>query len=409
MGDDVREARPSEVATGVLLAPFSRRTWLGAASLAASALLGACLFPLTVAALVAGAVLAAIPGTGTARDALAVRLPDRLARMDRWRVRRLNGMDIGARTSSGLLRVAGYQVARFPVAAALAALAYLWSMNNLVLIILPFIAQRHFPIVLYGWRLGDAAVSPGGARAGGVLGIVLIFAGAQILVASAAIDAALARALLGPGRESAEIARLTRARVMAVEAAESERRRIERDLHDGFQPRLVSLAAQIGLAMARFDRDPAAARSMFGQAHTEAKAAMADLRGVIRGLHPPVLDERGLDAALSGLIVGCPVPVRVDVSLTRRPDPTREAIAYFVAAEAITNITRHSGAGKAAVTITDAGGRLTVRVEDDGRGGAAAVPGGGLAGLAARVSAVDGTLNVTSPPGGPTHVEAVLP
>ena len=194
----------------------------------------------------------------------------------------------------------------------------------------------------------------------------------QVLLAAAAIDAALARALLGPTRESAEIARLTRARALAVEAAESERCRIERDLHDGFQPRLVSLAAQIGLAMARFDRDPAAVRSMLGQAHAEAKTAMADLRGVIRGLHPPVLDERGLDAALSGLIVGCPVPVRVDVSLSQRPDPVREAIAYFVAAEAITNITKHSGAGKAAVTITDAGGRLTVLVEDHGRGGAAA-------------------------------------
>jgi hypothetical protein len=125
--------------------------------------------------------------------------------------------------------------------------------------------------------------------------------------------------------------------------------------------------------------DPVAARSMLGRAHAEAKTAMADLRGVIRGLHPPVLDERGLDAALSGLIIGCPVPVRVDVSLSQHPDPTREAIAYFVAAEAITNITKHSGAGKAAVTITDASGPLTVLVEDDGRGGAAAVPGGGRA------------------------------
>jgi len=409
MRDDAEQAHPGEVATAVLLAPFSRRTWLGAASLAASALLSACLFPLTVAALVAGAVLAAIPGTETARRALAVRLPARLARIDRWRVQRLNGMDISARTSSGSLRLAGYQLARFPVAVALAALAYLWWVNNLLLLILPFLAQRRFPIVLYGWQLGDVAVGPGGVTAGVVLGVVLVFAGVQVLLAAAAIDAALARALLGPSRDSAEIARLTQARSMAVEAAESERRRIERDLHDGFQPRLVSLAAQIGLAMARFDRDPAAARSMLGQAHAEAKTALADLRGVIRGLHPPVLDERGLDAALSGLIVGCPVPVRVDVSLSHRPDPTREAIAYFVAAEAITNITRHSGAGKAAVTITDAGGRLTVLVEDDGRGGATAVTGGGLAGLAARVAAVDGTLSVTSPPGGPTRVEAVLP
>ena len=409
MGDDAGHVHPSEVATAVLMVPFSRRTWLGTASLAASVLIGAWLFPLTVAALVVAAVLAPIPGTETARRALAVRLPARLARVDRWRVLCLNGMDIRAHVLPQSPRLVWYQIARFPAAVALAALAYLWWVNNLLLLILPFLAQRRFPIVLYGWQLGDVAVSPGGVTAGVVLGVVLVFAGVQVLLAAAAIDAALARALLGPSRESAEIARLTQARAMAVEAAESERRRIERDLHDGFQPRLVALAAQIGLAMARFDRDPAAARSMFGQAHAEAKTALADLRGVIRGLHPPVLDERGLDAALSGLIVGCLVPVRVEVSLSHRPDPMREAIAYFVAAEAITNITKHSGAGKAAVTITDVSGPLTVLVEDDGRGGAAAVPGGGLAGLAARVAAVDGTLNVTSPPGGPTRVEAVLP
>ncbi|MGH3290874.1 MAG: sensor histidine kinase [Trebonia sp.] len=409
MGDDAWHVHPGEVATAALLAPFSRRTWLGAASLAASVLIGAWLFLLTVAALVVGAVLAPIPGTETARRALAVRLPARLARIDRWRVLGLNGMDIRAHVLPGSPRLVWYQIARFPAAVALAALAYLWWVNNLLLLILPFLAQRRFPIVLYGWQLGDVAVSPGGVTAGVVLGVVLAFAGVQVLLAGAAIDAALARALLGPSRESVEIARLTQARAMAVEAAESERCRIERDLHDGFQPRLVSLAAQIGLAMARFDRDPAAARSMFGQAHAEAKAALADLRGVIRGLHPPVLDERGLDAALSGLIVGCLAPVRVEVSLSHRPDPMREAIAYFVAAEAITNITKHSGAGKAAVTITDVSGPLTVLVEDDGQGGAAAVPGGGLAGLAARVAAVDGTLNVTSPPGGPTRIEAVLP
>jgi signal transduction histidine kinase len=412
MEDDAGQAYPSEVATAVLLAPFSLRTWLGAASVAASVLLGVCLFPVTVAAFAVGALLAPLPRAARVRRALTVRLPARLAAIDRRRLLLLRGTDIGARTpqqGSDSTGQAWYQLIRFPVALVLAALAYFWWVNTLLLLILPFLAQRRFPIVLYGWQFGDVAVSPSGVTAGVVLGIVFVVLGAQVLSAAAAIDTALARALLGPSRESAEIARLTRARAMAVEAAESERRRIERDLHDGFQPRLVSLAAQIGLAMVRFDRDPDGARSMLGQAHTEAKTALADLRGVIRGLHPPVLDERGLDAALSGLIVGCPVPVRVDVSLPQRPDPMREAIAYFVAAEAITNITKHSGAGKAAVTITDAGGPLTILIEDDGRGGAAAVPGGGLTGLAARVAAVDGTLNVTSPPGGPTRVEAVLP
>lgn len=408
MTADEGRVRQGEAAIAVLLAPFSRQTWLAAASLALSVLIGTWLFPLTAVAQAGAAMLTRVPRAGATRHALAVGLPARLARIDRRRVLSLNGIDIRAHALPDSPRPAWYQIARFPVALALAGIAYLWWANNLLLLLLPFLAQRRFPIVLYGWHFGDIALSPSGVTAGLVLGILLAFVGVQVLSSAAAIDAALARALLGPSRESAQIARLTRARAMAVEAAESERRRIERDLHDGFQPRLVSLAAQIGLAMLRFERDPAAARATLAQAHAEAKAAMADLRGVIRGLHPPVLDERGLDAALSGLIVGCPIPVRVQVSLSQRPDPMHEAITYFVAAEAITNITRHSGAHQAAVTITDTNGPLTIQVEDDGRGGAAAVPGGGLAGLAARVGAADGTLKVTSPPGGPTSIEAVL-
>lgn len=136
---------------------------------------------------------------------------------------------------------------------------------------------------------------------------------------------------------------------------------------------------------------------------------MADLRSLVRGIHPSVLDERGLDAALSALVASCAVPVRVDVSLTRRPDRPHEAVAYFVVAEAITNVTKHSSASRASVTIADDGTLLRVLVEDDGKGGAAIEPGGGLAGLAARVAAVDGTLMVSSPDGGPTRVAAVLP
>ena len=397
----------------LLRTPFSARTWLAAASLVLSVLVGACFFAIAAVTLAAGAALAGIPGTAAARNALTVRLPARLTRFDRWRVPHLNGIDIGVRVppdgGGRSLRPALYQLVRFPVAAALAVLSYVWWANSLLFLLLPLIRPTQLTIAVYSLKFGEIALTPGGLAARVMLGVVMVFVGVQVVRAAAAADAALARAMLGPSRTSAEIARLTQARTMAVQAAESERRRIERDLHDGFQPRLVSLAAQIGLAVARFDRDPAAARSMLGQAHLEAKTALADLRGVIRGLHPPVLDERGLDAALSGLIIGCPVPVAVDVSLARRPDVTREAIAYFVAAEAITNISRHSRARKAAVTITDADGPLTIVVEDDGQGGATPVPGGGLAGLAARVAAVDGTLTVTSPPGGPTRIEAVLP
>jgi signal transduction histidine kinase len=245
-----------------------------------------------------------------------------------------------------------------------------------------------------------------------LIGLVCLFGWPLLARLGSAIDVSLARALLGPSRSgqlSAEVQRLGEARTLAVESAETERRRIERDLHDGLQPKLVSLALELGLAMARFDRDPASARSLINQAHEEAKTAIEDLRGLVRGIHPSVLDERGLDAAFSALVANCSVPVRVEVSLGQRPDQAVEAVAYFVVAEAITNVTKHSDASRAAVMITEGAGLLRILVEDDGSGGAQVEPGGGLAGLAARVAAIDGTFHVTSPPGGPTHLEAVIP
>jgi signal transduction histidine kinase len=217
-----------------------------------------------------------------------------------------------------------------------------------------------------------------------------------------------ARLLLAPGRE-AEIQRLAEARAQAVAAAEAERRRIERDLHDGLQPLLVSLAVDLGIAEARFGQDPDSARSLLARAHTDAKAAIEELRGLVRGIHPSVLDGRGLDAALSALIASCPVPVTLRVDLPRRPDQTREAAAYYVAAEAITNIAKHTSARSATVTVGTGGDDLHVVVEDDGSGGARIEPGGGLAGLAARIGSIDGTFTVSSPPGGPTRIEAVIP
>jgi signal transduction histidine kinase len=244
------------------------------------------------------------------------------------------------------------------------------------------------------------------------VGVLSFFLWPVVVRAGSSLDVALARALLGPSRTgqlSAEVEHLGEARAHAVESAESERRRIERDLHDGLQPRLVSLALELGIAKSRFERDPDYARSLLEQAHEQAKIAIQDLRSLVRGIHPSVLDERGLDAALSALVASCHVPVRVDVRLSGRPDRPQEAVAYFVVAEAITNVTKHASASKAAVTITDDDGVLRVLVEDDGRGGAAIEPGGGLAGLAARAAAIDGRLTVTSPPGGPTRVAAELP
>jgi len=217
-----------------------------------------------------------------------------------------------------------------------------------------------------------------------------------------------ARLLLAPGRQ-AELGRLTEARAQAVAAAEAERRRIERDLHDGLQPLLVSLAVDLGIAEARFGKDADSARSLVARAHQDAKTAIEELRGLVRGIHPSVLDGRGLDAALSALIAGCPVPVTLRVDLPRRPDPVREAAAYYVAAEAITNITKHASARTATITVQAGERDLRVAVEDDGAGGARVSPGGGLAGLEMRIRSIDGTFTVSSPPGGPTRIEAVIP
>jgi signal transduction histidine kinase len=217
-----------------------------------------------------------------------------------------------------------------------------------------------------------------------------------------------ARFLLAPTRQ-AEIERLAEARSQAVAAAAAERRRIERDLHDGLQPRLVSLAVDLGIAEARFGKDPDSSRLLLARAHRDAKTAIEELRSLVRGIHPSVLDGRGLDAALSALVASCPVPVSLHVDLPHRPDPILEAAAYYVAAEAITNVAKHASARSAVVTVGVAAASLRVVVEDDGSGGARLEPGGGLAGLAARIRSLDGTFTVSSPPGGPTRVEAVIP
>jgi signal transduction histidine kinase len=249
-----------------------------------------------------------------------------------------------------------------------------------------------------------------------VAGVAGLVAWPAALRAVPAIDASLGRWLLGPSRASqlsTEVARLSQARSLAVASAAAERRRIERDLHDGLQPQLVNLALDLGLARARLRSDPGAAQSLIDRAHEEAKRAAEDLRNLVRGIHPSVLDERGLDAALSALVAACAVPVSVNVDLPRRPAPTPEAAAYYVVAEAITNISKHAQARKAAVSIGYADGALRgalrVAVEDDGRGGACLEPGGGLEGLAARVASLDGTFELTSPQGGPTRIEAVIP
>jgi signal transduction histidine kinase len=202
-----------------------------------------------------------------------------------------------------------------------------------------------------------------------------------------------------------------RSRARIIEATDAERRRLERDLHDGAQQRLVALAMDLGLARERLDRgdDTAGTAELIGHAHDEAKRAITELRELVRGIHPAVLADRGLDAALSSVAARCPVPVQLDVDLAERPPAAVEATAYFVVAEALTNVAKHSYARQGWVRVAQRGPVVVVEITDDGVGGAVVHQSGGLAGLADRVKAVEGTMRLASPPGGPTTLMVELP
>ena len=244
------------------------------------------------------------------------------------------------------------------------------------------------------------------------VGIGLTLAAPWIARAVAGAESRLAAGLLGPSERAAlstRVDELRARREQLVEVVEAERRRIERDLHDGAQQRLVALAMNLGMAKDKFDKDPQLARALLDEAHADAKHAMVELRNLARGIHPAVLSDRGLDAALSSLAGKAPVPVAVEVWVPERPPAAIETTAYYVVAEALTNIAKHAGASRAAVTVARQNGHLKVEVTDDGIGGADAARGTGLAGLVDRVTAVDGTVRLSSPVGGPTILTVELP
>ena len=229
------------------------------------------------------------------------------------------------------------------------------------------------------------------------------------------VDVMLARWLLGRDERkvvehlSARVDTLTDTRREAVDSVEAERRRIERDLHDGPQQRLVAIAMTLGMAKQAIHDQPESAAELVDEAHRSAKEAIVEMRHVARGIVPPILADRGLEAALPALAARSAVPVSVDVRDVGRLDPTTEAIAYFVVSEALTNVAKHSGAERAEVTVSRDEERVRAVVVDDGRGGADPAHGTGLTGLRQRITAVDGTLDVESPDGGPTRLTATLP
>jgi signal transduction histidine kinase len=418
------------VALAVVRSLVSARTWLALIHLMSGWVIGLTAFLVIVVAVPVSAVMLLIALAGIPMFWALLLACGQFARAERGRFALLLDVRIPApadgpqaargsgRWSRFLRRFSSaqawkqflYALLRFPLSTVeVFALVAVWG-----------VALATFALPGYDWLLprdgtlfGGSTPIPGtaaGLAAAAAAGLGLLLAAPQVTWALALADAAVARLLLGPGRARMRerIGELERSRARVVDSAEAERRRIERDLHDGAQQRLVTLAMDLGRARARFADDPEAARAIVDQAHAEAKAALLELRNLVRGVHPPVLTDRGLDAALSGLAALSPVPVAVHVAAGVRPPASVEAIAYFVVAEALTNVAKHSRATAAGVSVGRHGDALSVVISDDGIGGADP-RGQGLSGLADRVAGVDGRLTLHSPAGGGTVITAELP
>ncbi|MFI7690647.1 sensor histidine kinase [Nonomuraea sp. NPDC049655] len=262
------------------------------------------------------------------------------------------------------------------------------------------------PVLLILSPVVQPEAGPALGAVASVAGVLLLPVAAYTITAWGGARGAMARAVLAPA--GSELGEVVRSRARLVDAFETERRRIERDLHDGAQQRLVALSMTLGLARLDVPDDSPTAR-LLDVAHDEARQALAELRELIRGVHSQVLTDRGLGAAIRDVAGRSPVPVDVDADeLGRLPAPV-EVTAYYVVSEALANVARHSGATRATVTARTTAGTLAVEVRDDGVGGADPARGTGLTGLADRLAVVAGRLSVSSPPGGPTLVRVEIP
>ncbi|MCA2221233.1 sensor histidine kinase [Nonomuraea aurantiaca] len=299
----------------------------------------------------------------------------------------------------------GYLLLLFPLSLVEFVVSAVSWVGTITLIAAPFCYAQGEAL-----RFGDVLVidSWPGTVLGTIFGFCMLAVTAYAVRGMAWLHGTLAVVLLSGSEEE----RLRASRARGIDAAEAERRRIERDLHDGAQQRLLSVAVDLGRAQAKLDHAPEEARLLIAQAHSGTKAAIAELRDLARGIHPAILSDRGLDAALSGLAARAPVHVDVVVELDttdERPPPAVESIAYFIVAEALANMAKHSAATEASVRVAKENRQVLVDVWDNGIGGALVSAGGGLAGLADRAATIDGVLVLHSPVGGPTLVRAELP
>ncbi|WP_234361520.1 sensor histidine kinase [Plantactinospora sp. BB1] len=376
---------------------WSFRTWLRVAT---GVLLGAVTATVSLGHLVGTLLGHAVPARFPRPRRWLGGLARRLAEYDRRRVERYFGdSPAGVITDA---RAVGYLAARLPVGV----------LGGIVLGMMLYGAVVACAVVV-GWAIGrpvdEIEATPLIVVYFGVFALVLLFLAVQGVLGVAALDRRLARRFLGPnGREALErrITELATSRAGVVAAVDAERRRIERDLHDGVQQRLVALGMLVGRA--RRATDPARAAELLRQAHEESGRVIDDLREVAWRVYPTALDNLGLADALARVAEHAGLPVRIDHRLTVRPARAVETAAYFVVSEAVTNAAKHSRASRVDVEVAVRDGRLVVTVVDDGVGGADPT-GGGLSGLARRVAALDGRLRVASPVGGPTTVVAELP
>ena len=354
------------------------------------------------------------------------------ARVERWRLakfldvhvppphyRPTAGGSILARTRTraadpSLWRSLGYLLLLFPIGIVEFVLA-------VVAVTIPT-ALLTYPLWFWALPNGGAQVGPGVWLDTLLESLITVPVGALAVPVAVIFILWLARrhadlglAFLGPSSREKLVRRvevLSESRSRAVGSAITERRKIERDLHDGAQQRLVSLAMDLGMAKEKMTEDPDAARELVGGAHAEAKRVLKEIRDLVRGIYPAILTDRGLDDALSALADRCPVPTTVEVELSGRLSEEVETTAYFVVSEALSNVAKHARASEARVALRREQGpesQLVVEVTDDGRGGASPANGGGLSGLADRLAALDGHLFVESPQDGSTSIRAEIP
>ena len=431
------------IAETVLRAPASRRNYRELLYCGLGGLTGVAGFAVTVVLLLAGLTISAsVIGTvvGLVIITMALRLSRRLGSLHRRLLSRFLGHQIEAPPrflpGTGILnrvdrrlrdraawRVVWYSLIKLPVAA-VQLYAVTLTAFGLVNMAYPAIwllfhhqsgGQDPLDAVLPVPFGGNFQIdSWPGTFPAAIAGLVCVVAAAWLARGINAGDLRLVRSLVGPSSMAERVSELERTRALAVDDSAAALRRVERDLHDGAQMRLAALAMNLGMAREKLgDDDPrdetATVRELLDAAHRNAVDALADLRDLARGIHPPVLDN-GLASALATLATSSAIPATVSADIGTRPAPAIETIAYFCAAELIANATKHSYANHINIKIyTERTGVLHLEISDDGVGGAEQGRGSGLSGLAQRVSTVDGHIDVSSPPGGPTMVTVELP